>query len=272
MKYTIDRAKKSAELYGGKCLSTSCDNALSVMEWTCSLGHKWTSKARNVISHGKWCPKCKQLSDRKYTIDDAIKIASERDGLFLSSTFSTIRETYTWKCNSCGKVWRATFKSIKNGTWCPTCGKNTADRKKRDAAMIKSKPERDKIEKDIIGHGWKILSRSGSDLTVQCQNGHVFETKYYILKRGNGCKECVKICYTMENISRVIVESIFEDKFPQRFPRWLLGIKGKKLQLDGYNERLKIAFEYQGEQHFNLSAGNSPSFRSGMKGGSGGHR
>ena len=39
-------------------------------------------------------------------------------------------------------------------------------------------------------------------------------------------------------------------KFPTQRPNWLINEERNRLELDGYNEELKIAFEYQGEQHF----------------------
>lgn len=51
---------------------------------------------------------------------------------------------------------------------------------------------------------------------------------------------------------RFYLEKVFLDKFPKSNPSWLINPRtGRRLQLDGYCSKLKIAFEYQGEQHFN---------------------
>lgn len=50
--------------------------------------------------------------------------------------------------------------------------------------------------------------------------------------------------------TRRIFEEIFNAKFPKSRPSWLKSSKGTSLELDGYNQDLKIAFEYQGEYHY----------------------
>jgi len=53
----------------------------------------------------------------------------------------------------------------------------------------------------------------------------------------------------MERICRKYFEEIFEQKFPKIRPKWLKSDK-YPLELDGYCENLKLAFEYQGIQHY----------------------
>ena len=56
-----------------------------------------------------------------------------------------------------------------------------------------------------------------------------------------------------EEICRFIIESMLNKKFPNTKPSSLIGVKGKKLELDGYNSDVfgfRIAFEHQGKQHY----------------------
>lgn len=56
---------------------------------------------------------------------------------------------------------------------------------------------------------------------------------------------------TREGKCREIIENLFGDEFPTKRPNFLKNPKtGKNLELDGYNERLGKAFEYNGEQHY----------------------
>lgn len=58
-----------------------------------------------------------------------------------------------------------------------------------------------------------------------------------------------------EEECRQILESIFHQPFPSIRPSWLINpVSGNRLELDGYNPNLCIAFEYQGEQHYNFNA------------------
>ncbi|MBK7363074.1 MAG: hypothetical protein IPJ01_12325 [Micavibrio sp.] len=54
-----------------------------------------------------------------------------------------------------------------------------------------------------------------------------------------------------EEICRYVLGKAFNTPFNKSRPDWLLNKSGYKLELDGYSEELKIAFEYQGEQHYN---------------------
>lgn len=54
-----------------------------------------------------------------------------------------------------------------------------------------------------------------------------------------------------EALTRSIFESIFSQKFNKTRPSWLRASKNKEsMELDGYNQDLRLAFEYQGEHHY----------------------
>ena len=65
--------------------------------------------------------------------------------------------------------------------------------------------------------------------------------------------EKIKGCTLGEFICRITLETIFDEKFPNKRYRFLINPEtGKALELDGYNEYLKLAFEFQGDQHVNF--------------------
>jgi hypothetical protein len=55
---TIEEMHILAANNNGKCLSTEYINADSILEWQCVKGHKWKSRAKNIIT-GYWCPQCR---------------------------------------------------------------------------------------------------------------------------------------------------------------------------------------------------------------------
>ncbi len=72
------------------------------------------------------------------------------------------------------------------------------------------------------------------------------------LTHKSGCPQCFNsIKIKREPIYRQILEEITLRKFPKIRPDFLLSPKtGHNLELDGYNEEFKIAFEHQGIQHY----------------------
>ena len=58
--------------------------------------------------------------------------------------------------------------------------------------------------------------------------------------------------YFFEEQCRQIFEQLFPGyRFPKRRPSWLVNPKtNRPLELDGYNEELHLAFEYNGPQHY----------------------
>lgn len=54
-----------------------------------------------------------------------------------------------------------------------------------------------------------------------------------------------------EQVCRLSIETLTGCKFRSVYPIWLKNpLTDRSLELDGYNEKLSIAFEYQGQQHY----------------------
>lgn len=80
----------------------------------------------------------------------------------------------------------------------------------------------------------------------RCAHGHQWQqTADRAMARNLWCPTCAGGRFFGEEIVRALLQAMFNDAFPNVFPRWLKG-----LQLDGYCERLGIAFEHQGRQHY----------------------
>jgi hypothetical protein len=57
-RYTIKEAKLLAKKYGGKCLSESCVDSRSKLEWECTKNHKWVASPGEIDATGVWCTTC----------------------------------------------------------------------------------------------------------------------------------------------------------------------------------------------------------------------
>jgi hypothetical protein len=75
-----------------------------------------------------------------------------------------------------------------------------------------------------------------------------------IINKIDSSSSSPKKVYKYETRCREIFEDIFKTDFPKVRPSFIVNDRtGKKLELDGYNDKLKLAFEYQGQQHYNFS-------------------
>ena len=87
-----------------------------------------------------------------------------------------------------------------------------------------------------------------SKLLIKCKQGHEWEATLNNLNLGKWCPKC-KI-----NIGELIAlascNHLFDKEFIKIKPNWLKNNEGNKLELDMYNEELKLAVEYNGIQHY----------------------
>jgi hypothetical protein len=89
-----------------------------------------------------------------------------------------------------------------------------------------------------------------SKMQLVCPNNNFYMMRMDGIVAGYGC-ECDK-CHGFKRERRC--REWFENKFQKTFqkvkPKWLRNQTGRCLELDGYCEELKIAFEHNGEQHY----------------------
>jgi len=93
-------------------------------------------------------------------------------------------------------------------------------------------------------------NNSQTKMTWQCDKGHVWNaTANSIMSAGTWCPECSK--NATEQKVRTIFESILNKPFLSVRPDCLKNPDtGRNLELDGYCEELKLAFEYDGRLHY----------------------
>ena len=87
-----------------------------------------------------------------------------------------------------------------------------------------------------------------SKLKVKCNNNHLFEISYNNLKSKRWCNLCS--INKSEKYTKACLEILLNKSFKKYKPNWLLNSRGNKMELDMYNEELKLACEYNGIQHY----------------------
>jgi len=248
---TLEEMQWIAGERNGLCLSKSYKSAQSKLLWQCSGGHQWEANP-NSIKRGSWCPTCwKEKAAAlqrlfRLSIQEMQKIAEGRGGFCLSNEYEHSHSKLLWECSK-GHQWLATPTHIKSGEWCRICAvEESAQRQKLDFKEMHEIAEK---------RGGRCLSTSyenaRSKLLWECAEGHQWKAVPYSIKNGTWCPEC-KLGF-WERVCRAFFEKLFNDSFPNAYPKWLVNDNGNQLELDGYCKHLKLAFEHHGQQHYGLS-------------------
>lgn len=100
--------------------------------WKCEKNHIFERACSSIKYQNVWCAECK-----KYTIDDYILLASEKNGEYLGviqedNTYlleipKNITYKSYWKCSK-NHIWEASFSNIKRHSWCTLCINKTEDK------------------------------------------------------------------------------------------------------------------------------------------------
>lgn len=90
----------------------------------------------------------------------------------------------------------------------------------------------------------ETYEQSAVRLEWRCARGHEWEARLQDVNRGSWCPSCS--AGRREGECREIFESLLGVKMPNSGADWL----PPRRRLDGYNEELRLAFEYNGAQHY----------------------
>jgi hypothetical protein len=183
----LEELNSIAEQRGGQCLSMIYLGVDKKHKFQCAEGHIWECLPANIKSKRKsWCPICKPSrigdSNRKYSLNDMQRIANQKNGIFLSSTFKSVNDKYLWQCEF-GHQWNAAPMDILKGRWCKKCSiSNRKDSISKMQILAESK------------NGLCISTEyvnSQTKLIWQCELGHQWEAKPNNIKHKNSwCPYC----------------------------------------------------------------------------------
>jgi hypothetical protein len=228
---------------GGECLSSEYLNVRSKLKFRCAQGHEWETFPP-IVKDGSWCRKCAHSLSNEEGLKRAQKAALDNNGICTSSKYIDAKSKMNFECSEGHKFSALYYNVVLSGKWCEKC----ANAKKG----LKKRCNIEDVQKLAHKFGGKCLSTeyvgAHDKLKWECFNKHTFEMSTTNVKSGSWCKKC------SQGLSERLCTAFFEDKFGAPFksvkPKWLMGPNNYPLELDGYNEELKLAFEHQGLQHY----------------------
>ena len=153
------------------------------------------------------------------------------------------RTPVSLKCLKHNKVITKEPQVFLRGHGCDLCAKE-------DSTANLSVRTLNEINNFVSKLNGKCLSKTylnnESKLDFECNAGHKFLKSWSEVKNSlRWCPKCSPNRLIGETIARLMLEHLLKIKLPSLYIKQMDG-----LQLDGYNEPQKIAFEYQGYQHF----------------------
>jgi len=244
IKKKIEEVHDLAKKKKGILLSTEYLNAHEKLKWTCHQGHTFL-KSYDAVNQGSWCPHCYEAVRgdlrRKNSIEDAQNLAAQFHGKCLSTVYKNSDTKLEWECED-GHRFTKSYSSVNAGVWCKPCAN-------KETGMRFRKYSIKDMKIIALQNGGECLSTTytsnAKQLIWKCANGHVFKKSFSHIERGQWCSACST--GLNERKCKYILELLFDSKFKKRRDLFDNG-----LELDGYNAELKLAFEYQGEQHYSF--------------------
>jgi hypothetical protein len=254
----FQRYKKKVEKRGATLLSKKYVSARTKLRIRCEHGHKFSITPDN-LNHGRWCKTCKHLAHSarqaaNYRSVEWLREFAQRThgGDCLATEPAAMRRKVRWKCsNAEHPVFPARIVNVVHkGNWCRAC-----DAERRRLHPPRPQIAREEVERIVAERGGEIVDVVGGGtwqgsktrLTIRCANDHKWPASASnLVYAGSWCPDCRN---KGERIVRAIFEATFGAEFPKSKPAWLRSPKARSLELDGYNEQLQLAFEYQGPHH-----------------------
>jgi hypothetical protein len=224
--------------------------------------HEFESKL-NHISNGSWCPypccysnklcsnnTCNICFEASFASSPKVYHWSDKNILKPRDVFKNTHVKFWFSCNKSNHEFDISLDNLLKNKWCPyPC---CADKKLCsddscnicfDASFISSPKAIYWSDKNELAPR-DVLKASGHKFLFICEANHEFEASLsHITTNWSWCPKC---CIRQnQKECQQIIEQLTEKLFKQIRPVFLNG-----LELDGYNEELQLAYEYNGEQHY----------------------
>ena len=251
----LEMAKKLAISKGGKCLSSKYIGQIDKLLWQCKnpIHPQFKATYQNVATKNYWCHFCKEEAQKpikESKLKKAKEHAKSKGGECLSNEYINSDGKLIWKCHNVEhRPWEAKYSNVMGilKRWCPQCaGQFTKEEGLKQAQEYAKSRGGECLSKKYINSNtkmeWKCIEKSHKSW---------FSTYSTVVSGGYWCNECANSKYYKESSVRIILENILGFKLETSYPIWNMNPHtNKALELDGYNEEQKFAFEFQGRHHF----------------------
>lgn len=224
----------------------------------CGCGEIFERTPSKVLSGQLNCLKCSTISRSKsqaLSVQEHNKKMKDRGfkSKLISKEIENNRNKLKYKCE-CGKFFeRSPAHMFKKGSW-GTC--NSCYKERSSARQKWSQSDYDKVLSVKRPGIRRIGKYVGSQVKTQhkciCGNREWFPKPNNLIQSFDtcGCQKGTK----SEKLLRQIIQYLTGLSFPSAKPEFLKNPKtGSRLELDGYNEKINYAFEYDGSQHHSYS-------------------
>lgn len=230
IKITLDEVLENLKIKHFELLNINeFKNTNSKGEFKCNLHHiEWKCCIRNVIKDIQYCYKCKNNKE-KLTLTEILMLKCFKLNRQIDKLYGEFECLY-------GHIWKTQINHIKlSDSGCKECY-----RPKITLDMVKEKLK----QKNYILLNEENYKNTRQKMKYQCYFGHIWETYLHnVYSEKSGCPEC-----SIGN-SEMICNFIFNKLFTTKFYK-TRNVLPSKLELDRYNKELKLAFEYNGAQHY----------------------
>lgn len=230
-------------------LICNCNDTITTkdkIEWICSKhDYHFFATYNSIKNERKHCPEC-LFESKKPSLDEYNKLAKERQLKFISET--TLGAT-RWECINCGNTFSMPFYKVALLEKCPKCQNKDRHRLK---LLDKCKALEGKLNISLIDSSDAFYQRD--NLTWKCNKcDHVFTASFYKIRSLNHCPNCEdKKCFSSEKFCKEFLERELKIHLIKARPDFLR-VNSTPRELDMYNEKYKLAFEYQGHQHYQFT-------------------
>jgi thiol-disulfide isomerase/thioredoxin len=162
---------------------------------------------------------------------------------FENAIYVNQRSPISLKCLRHNKIITKEPQVFLRGSGCNLCAKE------KNSVNL-SRETLDEIKNFVSKLNGKCLSKTylnnETKLEFACNAGHKFQKSWSAIKNSlRWCPKCSPNKLIGETLARLILEHLLKMNFPSVYIKEMEG-----LQLDGYNSKNSVAFEYQGYQHF----------------------